>query len=106
MVERFTLYNRVDNIVLLTPDVQIELIPGDINIWEDLSAQPYEVFEDVDVASGALKMGLGGIENPTNSPHITDEAMSEDPRFAVDFSSNRGGMEINGPKIIFCSLST
>ena len=93
------LVSRVDNIVLLTPEVQIEDMPGVFNIWEDLFAQPYEVFEDVDVASGANQDGFGWwpFENPSNSRHVLDHGMSIEPQSAVDFSPKRGGAETNGP---------
>lgn len=96
---------RVDNIVLLTPEVAPADLPGPFNIWfrpEDES--PYGLFEHVDLVSeGGLNLqdgfGWWSFENPTNSPHTIDAPMSGEPMNAVDFSSLRGGTN-NGPNNI------
>ena len=99
------LISRVDNIVLLTPEVDPVDLPGPFDIWVRPEEAPYELFKHVDLVSDSVLnfqdgFGWWPFENPSNSPHITDAQMSEEPQFAVDFSSRRGGMEINGPNNI------
>ena len=94
------LVSRVDNIVFLTPEVNPADLPGAFNVWER-SGEPYRLFANTDLVSNDILnwedgFGWWPFENPSNSPHETDSMMNE-AQFALDFSPDRGGMELNGP---------
>ena len=69
MVERFTIWCLVLTIVLLTPEVQIEDMPGVFNLGVYLPSH-MKCSKMLIAASGANEDGLGGgtFENPLNSP--------------------------------------
>ena len=97
----YNLISRVDNIVLFTPEVGSADLPGPFNIWYRPEESPYELFRHVDLVSDSVLnfqdgFGWWPFENPSNSPHTIDAAMSGEPINAVDFSSLRGGTN-NGP---------